>query len=128
MSNYRYKDLDIFLSSHPVTGDVVVKTDVDAIKASVVNLVQLNPGDKPFHPEIASGVRKLLFEPSSVVTALRMEQEISRLIRTYEPRINLQRVTIQLDNNNQTFIVGIYFNIKNRPELLSFSFGLERIR
>lgn len=128
MANYRYKDLDIIISSHPVTGDVVTKTDVDAIKSSVINLVQLNPGDKPFHPEIASGVRKLLFEPASSFVSLRIEQEISRVIRTYETRINLQRVLVQLDSTEQTFIVSVYFNIKNRPEVLSFSFGLERVR
>ena len=53
----RYIDLDLFFQRMEPSGDVNTVTDVQAVKRSVRNLVLLNPYEKPFHPEIGSGVR-----------------------------------------------------------------------
>jgi hypothetical protein len=60
--HFLYKDLNLFFTPNPVTKDVSKVTDVQAIKRSVRNLVLLNPGEKPFHPEIGTGIRASLFE------------------------------------------------------------------
>jgi hypothetical protein len=59
----QYSDLDLFFGKRTVGSDVNKVTDVQAVKRSVRNLVLLNTYDKPFHPEIAGGVREMLFEP-----------------------------------------------------------------
>ncbi|SVB97382.1 uncharacterized protein METZ01_LOCUS250236, partial [marine metagenome] len=58
----RYIDLDLFFQRMEPSNDVNTITDVQAVKRSVRNLVLLNPYEKPFHPEIGSGVRGMLFE------------------------------------------------------------------
>ena len=57
-----YKDLNLNFGRHPVTKQINVLTDAAAVKRSVRNLVQIGQYEKPFHPEIASGVRDVLFE------------------------------------------------------------------
>ena len=57
-----YKDLNLNFGRHPVTKQINLLTDAAAVKRSVRNLVQIGEYEKPFHPEIASGVRDILFE------------------------------------------------------------------
>ena len=61
-SSYLYKDLNLFFTRNPVTSDVSTVTDIQNIKRAVKHLVLLNPGEKPFHPEIGTGIRDALFE------------------------------------------------------------------
>ena len=69
-SNRIFKDLSLNFNQNPVTKDITKVTDVEAIKRSVKNLISLNHYEKPFHPEIGSGIRELLFEPLSPVLSL----------------------------------------------------------
>ena len=52
----RYIDLDLFFQRRVPSNDVNTITDVQAVKRSLRNLVLLNPYEKPFHPEISSGI------------------------------------------------------------------------
>ena len=61
-ANRIYKDLDLDFGRNVVTNDVNSLHDVEAVKRSVRNLINLNHFDKPFHPEIGSNIRALLFE------------------------------------------------------------------
>ena len=65
----QYRDLDLFFSRKSDSKDVNILTDILAVKRSVRNLVLLNHYEKPFHPEIGSGVRGILFEPMTPITA-----------------------------------------------------------
>ena len=58
----QYKDLDLFFSRKRGSNDIAKITDIEAVKRSVRNLVLTNFYEKPFHPEIGSGVRDMLFE------------------------------------------------------------------
>ena len=57
-----YKDLNLNFTRNPVTGDVATVTDVNAVKRSIRNLLLTNHYDRPFHPEVGSGIPNLLFE------------------------------------------------------------------
>ena len=65
----QYSDLDLFFGKRTVGSDVNKVTDIQAVKRSVRNLILLNTYDKPFHPEIAGGVREMLFEPMTPIIA-----------------------------------------------------------
>ena len=65
----QYRDLDLFFSKKQGSDDVNKVTDIEAVKRSVRNLVLTNFYEKPFHPEIGSGVRDMLFENMSPITA-----------------------------------------------------------
>ena len=80
----RYTDLDLFFG-RKTNSDVNKVTDVQAVKRSIRNLVLLNVYEKPFHPEIAGGVREMLFEIMSPVTAQIIARKIEDVIRNFEP-------------------------------------------
>ena len=65
----QYSDLDLFFGRKTSNNDISKITDVQAVKRSVRNLVLLNTYEKPFHPEISSGIRGMLFELMTPITA-----------------------------------------------------------
>ena len=125
----QYTDLDLFFGKKSSNSDVQEITDVKAVKRSIRNLVLLNHYEKPFHPEIASGVRDMLFELMTPVTAQILARKIEDVINNFEPRARLVGVTAipLLDRN--TYQVQIEFYVVNQPtELVDLSIMLERIR
>ena len=124
-----YKDLNLNFSRHPVTKKLNVLTDAAAVKRSVRNLVQIGQYEKPFHPEIASGVRDILFENITPFSAQTLARKIEDVITNFEPRALLTGVEVipRFDNNQYEVIVEFF--IQNAPsELIDLSFTLERLR
>jgi len=125
----QYRDLDLFFGKKSSNSDVQEITDVKAVKRSIRNLVLLNHYEKPFHPEIASGVRDMLFELITPVTAQVLARKIEDVINNFEPRARLVGVTAipLLDRN--AYEVSIEFYVVNTPtELVDLSIMLERLR
>ena len=125
----QYTDLDLFFGKKSSNSDVQEITDIKAVKRSIRNLVLLNHYEKPFHPEIASGIRDMLFELMTPVTAQILARKIEDVINNFEPRAKLVGVTAipLLDKN--TYQVQIEFYVVNQPtELVDLSIMLERIR
>ena len=131
-STYIYKDLSLFFTPNPVSGDVTMVTDVQDIKRSVRNLVMTNRFEKPFHPEVASHIRDLLFEPFSPVTINLLRNRIETVLTNYEPRVTLTDVRVvdqdfrNMDNNELN--IKIFFTLKNDPEIQTVDVLLERVR
>ena len=124
-----YKDLNLNFGRHPVTKELNTLTDAAAVKRSVRNLVQYGYYEKPFHPEIGSGVRDLLFENMTPFTAQTLQRQITDVITNFEPRALLTSVEVvpRFDENQYEVIVEFY--IQNAPtELIDLSFTLERLR
>ena len=124
-----YKDLTLNFTKHPIKKDVIPLTDAAAVKRSVRNLVQYGHFEKPFHPEIGSGVRDMLFENMTPFTANTLARKIEDVITNFEPRALLAGVEVipRFDTNQYEVIVEFYIN--NAPsELVDLSFTLERIR
>ena len=124
-----FKDLNLNFNKNLVTNDIAKLTDVEAIKRSVRNLVQLNHYEKPFHPEIGSNIRSTLFENISPLAANLLSSQIENVIRTYEPRVELHRVDSFPDLDRKAYDVRIEFFIVNAPaELVALDVLLERVR
>jgi len=133
LTTYTYRDFSLFFTKNPVTGDVSTLTDVADVKRSVRNLVLTNEFDRPFHPEIASHVRDLLFEPFTAITYNLLRNRIDKVLELYEPRATLTRIEIDdrefqnMDNN--TLSVKIFFTLNNAPiNEENVDIMLERIR
>ena len=131
VDTYIYKDLSLFFTPNPVSGDVTMVTDVQDIKRSVRNLVMTNRFEKPFHPEIASHVRDLLFERFTPITFNLLRNRIETVLANYEPRVSVTDVEIDdsgraMDNNELN--VRIFFTLRNDPQIQSVDILLERIR
>jgi len=125
----QYTDLDLFFGKKSSNSDVQEITDVKAVKRSIRNLVLLNHYEKPFHPEIASGVRDMLFELMTPVTATILARKIEDVINNYEPRARLISVTALPNLDRNEYEVSIEFYIVNQPtELVDLTIMLERVR
>lgn len=124
----RYSDLDLTFTRHPVKNDVVLSVDDQAVIRSIRNLVLTNHFERPFHPEIGSNVRKMLFEPISPLTANYLQREIEDTIKNFEPRAKLQQVVVQIEPDHNYYTAIISFFIINRTEPTTLNFVLQRLR
>ncbi len=124
-----YKDIALSFERNAATKDVIVKKDVDAVKQSVRNLILTNHYERPFQPEIGSGISNLLFEPLDPITANSLTRVIGEAITNFEPRAQLISVDAQPDYNGNSYEVTINFRVINVPgELVSLTTMLERSR
>ena len=124
-----YSDLDLFFGKKSSNSDIQTVTDVQAVKRSIRNLILLNHYEKPFHPEIASGVRDMLFELMTPVTAQILARKVEDVINNYEPRARLVGIRAVPDYDKNLYNVNIEFYVVNTPtELVDMSVMLERLR
>ncbi len=122
-------DLDLFFGKKSSDLDVNTVTDIQAVKRSIRNLVLMNTYEKPFHPEISSGVRDMLFELMTPVTAALLARQIQDVIENFEPRARLVGVKSIPDYDRNSYTVSVEFYIVNAPtELVDLTIMLERLR
>ncbi len=125
----QYTDLDLFFGRKSVSKDINKVTDVQAVKRSIRNLVLTNHYEKPFHPEIGSGVRGMLFEPMTPITAHILTRKIEDVIINFEPRARLISVTAFPNLDRNEYECTIEFYVVNTPtELVDLTVFLERLR
>ena len=125
----QYSDLDLFFGKKSVGSDVNRVTDIQAVKRSLRNLVNLNTFEKPFHPEISGGVREMLFENMTPMVAVVLTKKIEDVIENFEPRVRLVSVRALPDFDRNIYNVAIEFYVVNAPtELVDLSIMLERLR
>jgi len=124
----RYSDIDLTFTMHPVKKDIVLSIDDQAIARAVRNLILTNHYERPFHPEIGSNVRKMLFEPISPLTANYLQREIEDTIRNFEPRVRLQQVVVQTEPDSNAYSAIISFFINNNTAPTTINFVLQRLR
>ena len=123
-----FRDIDLDFARNTVTNDVNVVEDVIAIKRSVRNLVQTNFYERPFQPELGCGIRELLFEPFTPMTKVFLERKIEEVLINYEPRIQLQSVEVDDDQDGNRLVVDIYFYVVGVPGPQVVETFLQRIR
>ena len=125
----QYTDLDLFFGRKSVSKDINKVTDIQAVKRSIRNLVLTNHYEKPFHPEIGSGVRGILFEPMTPLTAYVLTRKIEDVIKNFEPRVRLIGVNARPNLDRNEYECTIEFFVVNAPtELVELTIFLERLR
>lgn len=127
----KYKDLDLSLTPHAITGKLLALKDVEAVKRSVRQLVLTNNYERFFQPDIGSNVTSYLFSPSTTpFTARQIESNVEDAIKAYERRANLISVKCNLDQDGDanTFRVTIKFSIKTITEEVELVMFLKRVR
>ena len=125
----QYSDLDLFFGKRTVGSDVNKVTDIQAVKRSLRNLINLNTFEKPFHPEISGGIRELLFEHMNPMVSAVMARKVEDVIENFEPRCRLVSVRAIPDYDKNAYNITIEFYVVNAPtELVDLSVMLERLR
>ena len=107
MASKAFKDINLSFKRHPVTNDVVVIRDEDAIKRSVKNIIFTILGEKPFDPTFGSIMSDALFELSTSLNEIRISDEITSSLNRYEPRIDnvVATATVYPDSNEMNCTV-----------------------
>ena len=123
-----YKDLNLDFQQNTATKDIQKMLDVESVKRSVRNLINLNHYEKPFHPEVGSNLRALLFENITPQISHFIGKQIELLIRNYEPRCRLVQVANMPNLDRNGYSVSISFYVINHPEPVQVETFLERLR
>ena len=128
-----FKDISLSFKRHPVTNDIAVLKNADAIKRSVRNLVQTIPNERFFNSTIGSEVKNLLFENApgfiDFGTAAIIEKQILTTIENYEPRVTNLEVNVEPRPDTNEFEVNVIFDIVGQTfPLQDFSFILKATR
>ena len=123
-----YKDLNLDFQQNSATKDIQKLLDVESVKRSVRNLINLNYYEKPFHPEIGSNLRGLLFENITPQISHYMGKQIELLIKNYEPRCKMVEVVNKPNIERNGYSVSVSFYVVNTPTPIQVETFLERLR
>ena len=94
MASRAFKDINLSFKRHPVTNDLVVIKNEDAIKKSVKNIIFTILGEKPYVPLFGTSINNSLFELANPLDHVRISDEIQSTLLNYEPRISNIQVTV----------------------------------
>ena len=124
----RYTDLDLDFTRNPVSGDISVRNDAQAIIGSIKNIINTMSGEKKFQPNFGGNIRRLLFEPIDSITTLKIEDGLKRAILEFEPRAILQTVEVIPSPDELSYNATIIFRIRNQPRPVTTVIKLQRVR
>ena len=127
-SNNLYTDLNLNFAKNPATKDVTRLKDVEAVKRSVRNLILTNRFERPFHPEIGSDIRALLFENMTPTIQTLLTDRIKDVLDTYEPRAVLNDVIVSGDMDKNQYGATIKFYVREVPGIQIVTEFLQRLR
>jgi len=123
-----YNDLNLDFQQNSATKDIQKITDVESVKRSVRNLINLNHYEKPFHPEVGSNLRAMLFENITPQMSHAIQKQIDLLIKNYEPRAKLVQISTRPQFDRNAYAATISFYVQNSPERVTVESFLERLR
>ena len=124
-----FKDISLSFEPHPVTKDLPILKDADAIRRSVRNIVQTIPKEKFFNSIFGSDITESLFEFVDFGTASVIEDQIKLSIDNFEPRVDNVQIQVDPDPDLNRFDVTIIFDIIGQEfPTQEYSFILEATR
>ena len=123
-----FSDIDLNFTAHPVTKDITRRYDENAVKTALKNLILTSNYERPFHSEIGSSIRAMLFEPQSPLTSASIRRAIFDMIQSFEPRVTVTEVAVSYNPDDNAVSVKIDFKIINTERPLSVDLVLERTR
>lgn len=106
-----YRDLSFTFSKNPLTKDLVILKNDNAIKRALLNLFSYKKGEKFFNASFGSGIPDLLFETFDYASAGLIKDEITKLINSYEPRINVINLIVDVNDEENTYDIQIEYSI-----------------
>ena len=122
----RYKDLDMALTPHPVTGSLTTLSGEAAIKRALKNLILLKYYDFTFSPHIGSETSNLLFENVNPLTGSNIEQAIREAVDKYESRVEIDDVQVGIDPEYNRAEISISFFIISQPAPITTTIIIQR--
>ena len=125
----KFKDLSITFKKHPVTNDLVTVKDNSAVAQSIKGLLLTRKGERPFQPDLGSGLQDLLFEPMDYGTSALIKKEITETLAKFEPRVVVTNLICFPDYDNNGYDVELQYRIRGREDRpVGIDIFLERTR
>jgi hypothetical protein len=125
----KFKDLSITFKKHPVTNDLVTVKDKAAVSQSIKGLLLTRKGERPFQPDLGSGLQDILFEPMDYGTSALIKKEITETLNRYEPRVIITGLICFPDYDNNGYNVELQYLIRGREDRpVGIDIFLERTR
>ena len=116
-----FKDISLSFTRHPVTNDITILKNEDAIKKSVMNLCRTSINERFFNPLIGTRMGQSLFELNDPDIAEFLEQDIENTLNNYEPRIKVKSV------NSESILDSNELNIKVEYDIVGLPLPLQNI-
>jgi phage baseplate assembly protein W len=123
-----FSDIPTNLTVHPKKKDLLMITNEEAVKRSIINLVSTNTYERVFQSEIGGNVRMMLFENFSRLTASQIENKIEATILNHEPRARLIQVKASPEADDNRLVVTVTFAIVGNAKPINLNVVLERQR
>jgi phage baseplate assembly protein W len=123
-----FSDLDLNFTKHPVTGDITRRYDDNAIKQSIKNLLLTRNFERPFHSEIGSPIRAMLFEMPGPMFTNMLQRAIIDVINNFEPRVEILGVRVDDSVDTNSVYITLEFKIVNTERPITLDLALERTR
>ena len=121
-----YVDFDMDFDKHPAHGDLTQVRKSTAINRSLKNILNMNPGERLFQPDVEGGLGPLLFENFNDLTTSRIESKIRQAIGKFEPRAQVQSVNVQPSQDENAYLVNIVYIPDNDIQETTLEVYLER--
>ena len=150
----KYIDFDLNFKPSPIftdsglgaSGDILLKTDADAIKQSVASILQTKRYERPFQHNIDGRTRRLQFEPedtdmfwkksnlnkpksmgnsSGGIHSATFRHEATNAINRFEPRAAGSKIEIKKTQRGEP-VVQVQFNTLDTVEEVSVNIKRDR--
>ena len=106
-----FRDISLSFKKHPITRDLVLLRNENAIKNAVMNLVRTSVGERFFNNRIGTEVESSYFELQTPELRIQLENEITSTLNNNEPRIRLRNVTVSFPTDSNELEVGVVYDI-----------------
>ena len=123
-----FADLDASFLPNPVTGDISIRTDEQAVKFAIRSLIMTNYYERPFRSNLGSPVPRLMFENMGPNFNIILRQSIIDVINNFEPRVDVLDVDVVDSQDNNRVKITITFRIKNTERPIEVGVTLTRTR
>lgn len=123
-----YKDIDLALTVHPLTKDLTLKVNADAIKRSIRHIFMWRKWDIPFNADCHNHLMDILFELNTIFTSAIIKTRSEWLLKTYEPRIEVLDIMVKTNDEESGYDITITYIIKNVRQEDNLNLFLQRVR
>lgn len=123
-----YSDIRNDFATHPIKNDLIKTTNENAVKQSLLNILQTSQGERLFQPTFGGDLRAYLFENVTPFTEKAIKDAIISTVQNYEPRAGLINVIVSANPDLNQYSVSITFYVINKEEPVQLDFILDRVR
>jgi len=97
---------------HPAVGDVAMVSGEEDIRQSIALILSTEPGERAMQPRFGCALRRFAFQRTDLLTRNRIHDEVSQSLLDWEPRIRVDRVTVETDDTPASLQIRVEYTIR----------------